>query len=164
MKRFDSFLGLAQELALRPAEIAVQLHRGLEAAAQRIENTAKGEFGTYQEAAGPFPGWPELADATKDDRVRKGYSENEPLLRSGELRDSIERQVEGLEAVIGSKDDRMAFHEFGTSRMPARPVLGPAAFHNKDVLQKLVGAAVVSGLVGQDKIHEALGYDMETKD
>lgn len=164
MKEFGSLLDMSHEFALLAPTMALELHHGLRKVAVKVENTAKSEFGTYQEEVGAFPGWPELAEATKDDRVRQGFSENEPLLRTGELRDSIEHQVEGLEAVIGSPDERMAWHEFGTAKMPARPVLGPAVVRNKSAIEKLVGAALVTGLVGGDKIHEALGYDLETTD
>lgn len=155
-------MGLA--LAARVPLIAAELHEGLNVIAAHIEKTAKAEFGTYQPTKGPFGAWPELAEATKDDRVRQGFPEDEPLLRTGDLRDSISRHVEGLEAAVGSTDETMVFHEFGTSKMPARPVLGPAAFSSKGVIEKLVGAAAVSGLIGRDRIHEALGYDFKTQD
>jgi hypothetical protein len=38
----------------------------------------------------------------------------------------------------------MVFHEFGTSKMPPRPVLGPAAFRNKLAIQRLVGEAALA--------------------
>lgn len=164
MKQFGSFLAVAEHLMLRAPMIAVELHHSLEAVARRIETTAKGEFGHYQPAHGPFPEWPELADSTKDERVKAGFSENEPLLRTGELQDSISHEVQGLEAAIGSTDERMPYHEFGTSRIPARPVLGPAAFLNKDAIRKLVGAAAMAGLIGGDQVHAALGYDFKTED
>lgn len=164
MKHLASLGEMALELALIVPEVALELHHGLEKVAQRIEATAKSEFGVYQAEQGAFPAWPELAEATKDDRVRQGYTENDPLLRSGELMNTVGHEVQGLEAAIGSTDEKMVFHEFGTSRMPARPVLGPAAFRNKAAIQKLVGAAVVAGLIGTDQVHAALGYDFTTKD
>lgn len=164
MKHLTSFKAMAEELLLRAPTIAVELHEGLKVIAEKIEAKAKSEFGTYQPAAGEFPEWPELADSTKEDRLKQGFSEDEPLLRTGKLRDSLGHEVKGLEAVIGSTDERMVFHEFGTSRIPARPVLGPAAFHSKDIVQKLVGAAAMSGLIGRDQIHSALGYDFKTAD
>lgn len=161
---FKSLGEMAMHLATRAPEIALELHHCLEKVAQRIEASAKAEIGHYQPAKGPFPEWPELAQATKDDRVRAGFTADDPLLRTGEMRDSISHQVEGLEAAIGSTDEKMVWHEFGTERMPARPVLGPAAFMSKHTIQMLVGAAAVSGLIGHDQIHAALGYDFETKD
>lgn len=170
MKTFDSFSGLALELATRVPAIAIELHHGLERALVLVERTAKGEFGHYQPAVGGFPEWPELADATKDDRVSQGFSENDPLLRTGAQRDSISHEAHGLEGAVGSTDDKMVFSEFGTVHEPARPVLGPAAFMNKDAIQRLIGAAAVTGLIGGkaggavEDIHKALGYSFETKD
>ena len=164
---------MAAALALAGPEMALHLHHGLERVAKVIEATAKAEIGHYQDAVGPFPGWPELAESTKDDRVRKGYTENDPLLRSGELLESIGHQVDGLEAQVGSTSELMVFHEFGTQRMPARPVLGPAAFRNKETIHLLLGAAAVSGLLGPvgvagpvlpARIHADLGYDFKTTD
>lgn len=155
---------MAAVFALRAPEMAIELGHGLERIAKRIEATAKAEMGVYQDEAGPFPAWPELADSTKDERVKLGFTENDPLRRTGETAETISHEVEGLEAVIGSPDEKMLWFEFGTDRMPARPVLGPAAFHNKDVIRMLVGAALVSGLVGEDRVHEALGYDFKTVD
>jgi hypothetical protein len=163
-KHLHSLGEMAAELAMRVPLIAVELHHGLEKIVERIEKTAKAEFGHYQPATGPFPQWPELADATQEERARLGFTENDPLLRTGARRDSIEHKVDGLEGLVGSTDEKMPFSEFGTATEPARPVLGPAAFRNRSAIEKLVGAAVVSGLIGRDQIHAALGYDFETKD
>lgn len=169
MKQLTSLGAMATELALRVPEIALELHEGLRIIAKRIERDAKVEIGTYQDAVGPFPGWPELAEATKDDRVSKGFSENDPLFRTGQRKDDITHAVQGLEAAIGTPEGAptaiiAVVEEFGNEREPARPVLGPAAFKNKATIQKLVGAAAVAGLIGHDRIHEALGYDFKTED
>jgi phage gpG-like protein len=170
VKHVEGLGEMALELALRVPEIALELGHGLDKVLERIEMTAKAEFGQYQSAQGPFPAWPELAEATKDDRVHQGYAENEPLLRSGDTRDSVERERDGLEGVVGSKDENLVFHEFGTATIPARPVLGPAAFVNKGAIQRLVGAALVAGLIGKTdllpggEVHEGLGYNMRTAD
>lgn len=164
MKEFKSLtdFGAFMKLAV-PVAMAAELKRGLEASAKAIEETAKAEIGKYQSDVGPFPGWPELAESTQAERERLGYTPNDPLLRRGDLRDSIERQVGNLEAVIGSKSEIAAYQEFGTDRIPARPFIGPAAFRNKDKIAKAVGAAVVSGLFGGGRIHPSLGYDMDIK-
>ena len=75
------------------------------------------------------------------------------------MRDSITHEVHGLEAVIGSTDPKMVYHEFGTAKMPPRPVMGPAAFRNKDFILKVIGKAAMSGLVGGERIHPSLGYE-----
>lgn len=166
---FHSLGEMALHLATRPAEVAIELHHGLERIAKKIEAAAKAEVGVYQPSVGPFIGWEELAQDTKDDRVKQGYSENDPLLRSGQRRDDISHSVEGLTAMIGTPESAETaqiaiYEEFGTEHEPPRPVLGPAAFRNKTAIQMLVGAAVVSGLIEGEFVHEALGYDMKTVD
>lgn len=161
-REFKSLADFALHLVERRVAVAVALHEGLERAAVKVEKTAKSEFGVYQPGVEHFPAWPELADATKDDRVRQGFSEDEPLLRTGELRDTIGHETHGLQATVGSTSDVMVFHEFGTAKMPPRPVLGPAVYRDKDAIEEILGAAAVTGLVGGSAIHPSLGYDFET--
>jgi HK97 gp10 family phage protein len=149
MKEFGSMAKFAEHLVMMSAGgFALAMHSSMSAIGALVEARAKEEIGEYQPAVGPFQAWPELAQATKDDRVRQGYSENDPLLRTGELRDSVSHESAGLEVAIGSTSDVMVYHEFGTSKMPARPVLGTAAFSSKDKIMEILGAAAVIGLSG----------------
>lgn len=138
---------VAMQVAVKAAE-----HQGLKKAAVLIERTAKAEIGHYQDAAGPFPAWAQLADSTEAQKASKGYSAGAPLLASGQMRDNISHQVRGNEAVIGSPDEKAVYHEFGTSKMPPRPVFGPAAFSNKKPIQQIIGEAVVLGIIGGKKL------------
>src|SRR5205814_4154762 len=108
---------------------------GLKKCVVAIEATAKAELGTYQGAVGPFDAWAPLAEATQQDRVAKGFTPDDPLLRSGELRDSISHQVEGLTAVAGSTSDVMVYQELGTPEIPPRAVMGPAGMSNRAVIE-----------------------------
>ncbi|MDU3302770.1 MAG: hypothetical protein E7E83_15250 [Enterobacter ludwigii] len=121
------------------------LEAGLEVVAKTIEEEAKEEIGVYQPAVGPFDAWDPLAESTKADRVRQGYSEDDPLLRSGELRDSISHRVMGLAAVVGSTDDKAVWQEFGTDRIPPRPFIGPAYVKSFRKITEMVGFAVMKG-------------------
>lgn len=132
---------------------------GLESASKLLFDTAYAEFGVYQKAAEPFGDWPELADATKEDRVAKGFTENDPLLRSGELRDSLKREVDHLEATVGSTSDIMLFQELGTSHIPPRPVLGIALQRCWPQIQALIGNAAAAGFCGAKPISEP-GYEL----
>jgi len=161
MKEFGNFVAFAAELAALEAGVVFQLEKGLDAAAARVAQTARKELGAYQPAVGPFPAWEELADSTKADRVRKGYAENDPLLRTGELRNSISHQTRGLEAAIGSDSDVAVYQELGTPKIPPRPFLGPAVEHNHEAIRKIVGGAVVTGLLGGGSIPAGLEYDHE---
>lgn len=147
-------------LKLAAAEVAIHTNAraALERVAVKVEETAKSEFGAYQPAVDQFPAWAELAESTKEERVRLGYTENDPLLRSGETRDGIGHRVEELEAEIGSDSDILVYHEFGTANMPPRPVLGPALARNEEAIVNELGGAVVAGLLEGSLIHASLGY------
>lgn len=155
------------EFSLHLAQLSISIEKvesdALEKCAKLIERDAKAQIGFYQAAAGPFPAWEQLADSTEAEKARKGYEPDAPLLREGDLRDSIEHEVQGKDAVIGSKSDIAEYQEFGTANIPPRPFIGPAAFHNKENIQKILGGAVVEGITGGQKIHELLGYDMDIK-
>ena len=98
------FAALLTELA----EMDVAEHHALEEASVIVETEAKRVLGTYEYE------WPELADATKEDRIRQGYTENDPGLRSGEMRESIEHTVvSGHEAYVGSNDDNLVYFDIG---------------------------------------------------
>ncbi|WP_045736805.1 HK97-gp10 family putative phage morphogenesis protein [Xanthomonas sp. MUS 060] len=161
MKQFGSLAAFATQLTVLEAGVVFQLEKGLDAVAAKIEKTAKEEIGEYQEAIGPFPAWEELADSTKEDRIYKGYTENDPLLRSGELRDSISHETKGLEAAIGSDSDIAVYQEMGTETIPPRPFLGPAVEYNHESIRKIVGGALVVGLLGGGSIPAELEYDHE---
>ncbi|WP_042298954.1 hypothetical protein [Paraburkholderia kururiensis] len=151
MRQFNSLTAFAAHLIRLDGGMLLQLHAGLERVAAHIERTAKEEIGKYQPQVGPFDAWPELADATKEDRLAHGFTENDPLLRSGEMRDSIGRTVRGLEAEIGSTSDIMVYQELGTVNaahpIPPRPVLGPAAVRAGPVIRKVLIGALVRGLL-----------------
>lgn len=134
------------------AEVENAVHEGLEKATKIVQREAKAELGRYQDAAGPFPAWAELADSTKDDRVRHGYPENEPGLRSGGMRDSIERNVQGRTGRVGSNDDKMVYFELGTPKQPPRSVLAGALIRKEDEVAKVIGHHFVGHLFGEQVV------------
>ena len=148
MREFSIFEALAKMAAIA-AEIEIETHKALEDAAKVVEKEAKAELGTYQDAAAPFVGWAELADYTKDDRVKRGFTENDPGLRSGELRDSIGSKVEGHEAAIGSDMDEAVWFELGTTTQPPRSFLGAAAVRKEQEVVDIIGEGAVIGLAGK---------------
>ncbi|TPD93608.1 hypothetical protein FJP68_14565 [Pantoea vagans] len=135
----------AREVSSASASIATGLEAGFRVIVKEIEETAKEEIGVYQPAYGPFDAWAPLAESTKADRVRQGYSEDEPLLRSGELRDSIQSEVVGLAAIVGTRSEIGLWQEVGTDRIPPRPFIGPAYDRNMDPLIESVGKTIIQG-------------------
>jgi len=135
----------ARKMSNASARIATELEVGFRVIVKEIEETAKEEIGMYQPAVGPFEAWVPLAASTKADRVRQGYTEDDPLLRSGELRDSIESEVVGLAAIVGTKSQIGLWQEIGTDRIPPRPFIGPAYVRKIDPLMESIERAISSG-------------------
>lgn len=141
---------------------AAHVEHVLRAAAEHIEATAKAMIG-HERAE-----WPPLAQYTMDQRVALGFSENDPLLRTGHLRDAITHDVElrevGGVAVVGVKDatvgtdakngpdpvrnigDVAVWMELGTGRAPSRSFLAQAVIDEMPVLEQMFGKHLAGGL------------------
>lgn len=158
MRAFADLAAFTVYLARVSGEMRGAQRRAMEGAAIIVETEAKAELGHYQGVAGPFPAWPELADATKADRVAQGFTENDPGLRSGAMRDSIGHKVEehgiGFRAEVGSADPHMVFFELGTTKQPPRSVFGTAAFRKGEEAANHVGHAVFAAISGRPPPNE----------
>jgi hypothetical protein len=153
VREFSSFGAFALFLGGLVVKEVEAEKRGLERAAKLLKKAAKDKIGEYQGQAGPFVAWAELAESTKRDREKHGFTENDPGLRTGEMRDSIEHEVDGREAQIGSNDDKLVWFELGTSKQPPRSVLGGTAFERADEVVRTIGDVVFLALAGQG-VHE----------
>lgn len=150
MKEFPSFLEAGIFLGTVVAAEVAHQHKALDRAAEIIQTEAKEMLGEYQAGAGELVPWAELADATKDDRARQGFPEDEPLLRTGEMRDGIQRKVlDGETAAVGSDDDKAVWQELGTSKIPPRSFLGIAAIRKGEEAARVVGDSVAATLAGK---------------
>lgn len=92
----------------------------------RIQQRARDYIGEYQPAVAPFPRWAPLAQATVEDRIAKGFTPDDPLLRTGTLRASIQRLVVTRQLVVYSNYPVAAYQEFGTRTIPPRAFIGRA--------------------------------------
>lgn len=145
MREFHSLA----EAALHLTKLRFEKQHGLmDEAAKIIQDEAKAIIGHYQTAYEPFGAWPELAESTKEQRVKLGFTENDPLLRTGKLRDSIERLASHDMAVVGSAEDEAVYQELGTTRIPPRSFLGIAAMKKGEEVANLIGEGIVGALVG----------------
>lgn len=148
MASHSSFRSLARFLEVAAIE-ALDQKKALDAAARIIQKAAKDKIGEYQSQAGQSIAWADLADSTKDDRIRQGYPEDEPGLRDGTMRDSIDRRSNAEMATVGSDDDKMVYFELGTAKQPPRSVLAGAAYENSEKVANAIGRQVFSKLVGK---------------
>ena len=67
----------------------------------------------------------------------------------GEMRDSIEHNVQVPEAHVGSNDDKLVWFELGTSKQPPRSVLGGAVVEEMDRICEIIGESATACLVGE---------------
>lgn len=158
VKEFEDLGLFALHLVQMQHSVQVAQRRGLERALLVIENEAKGEIGHYQPAVGEFPAWAPLAPSTEAEKARLGAPLGAPLLRHGGLYASFQHEVESPEeGVVGSTDPTLVYHEFGTSKMPPRPVLGPAVVRTREKVQQILGQAIVEGILGGEVVPDG-GY------
>ncbi len=140
----------AQGLVRAGSRMPLAERAALSVAAGNLARQAKGYIGDYQPAVPPFPAWPPLAGSTVEDRVARGYTPNDPLLRQGDLRRSVTGVVRGRSAVVGSTSPIAPWQELGTSTTPARSFLGRAvAQHGRREAQGVARAVFRPILTGR---------------
>lgn len=148
-KVFEDLVSFAAHLTALQMTVQRAADVGLKRALQVIEADAKAQIGHYQPEVGAFPAWADLAPSTEAEKARMGAPADAPLLRTGALYASFSHELLGNgEGVVGSTDPTMVFHEFGTAKMPPRPVMGPAVLRTTPQVKKLLGATVVQGILG----------------
>ena len=135
MREFKSGSAFADHLDRVAARIPGALQREVKAMGTRMRDDAKAMLGHYQD------NWPQLAERTMKERTRFGFTPDDPLLRSGQLRDLIQFEAGANgQGFIGVKDGTItspngksaaatlvaATMEWGSAdgRVPARPVYG----------------------------------------
>lgn len=80
-----------------------------------------------------MPAWAPLSPATQDDRVAKGFTPDDPLLRTGALRDAIEiRPIDEDAILVGVFDPELAViagaMELGYHNVRANKIVPPRSF------------------------------------
>ena len=111
----------------------------------------------------PQPEWPPLSSATIEGfrhengrwimgKEALGYGGQEsPLLRTGQLEQSISFEVDGLVGTVGSTDKIALYHEMGTPfaryPMPPRPIFAKALMEAVGGVQELAEPIMLSLLV-----------------
>ena len=151
MKDFKTLGGFIKHL--QTMEQGLHTHEAaLEKVASRIEKDAKDLLGSYHSSKGPFKGWAPLAQFTMDERTRKGFPANEPLLVTGEMRDSIDHVAKSHDAEVGSNSEVAVVQEMGNDHVPPRSFLGLAAIRKADWASKQVAKSVAQRISGVRRI------------
>lgn len=161
MKEFKTLSGFAAHLTKLAAFGHEVTDHIAEEGAGLIRNAAKAKLGAYQGPVGPFPAWAPLAAVTIEERLILGFTPNDPLLRSGQLREAIQVSMRAGGATVGvahgphvepggKVEDvgEIALRMEVGGRTPPRPFLGPAAFESKQKVGRAAGLAMVAWLAG----------------
>lgn len=153
MPDFGSLLHFAKFLTALTVEEEYHRKHAMEEACKIVEKRAKEVIGTYDSD----PTWKELAESTQEDRSRKGYAPNDPLLRNGDLQNSIKHNVmlgprsghalSYAQGRIGSASQIAVYQELGTKRIPPRSFLRASAVEKEHEIKKLIGDGLVAGLI-----------------
>lgn len=137
-----SLSDLARDLGRLSVAFELARHEALEEACKIVEEEAKRVVGTYDY------GWPQLQPETQKERVRLGFTANEPLLRTGEMRDTITHHIEGNVGYVGSPSKIALYQELGTSKNPPRSFLGGAAQAKEADIHTLGATALKKAITG----------------
>src|SRR5580704_13717634 len=99
MSELFTLLEFAAELKAIDRDLEALGPKIIERACQIVQKKAKAAIGKEHEM------WPALAESTVKDKAAHGYKTPAPLLRTGEMRDSIQYTVSGNEGAVGSDLD-----------------------------------------------------------
>lgn len=137
---FEEFAAYLRAVSVR---VEPNLAMAVEVTTHAAAETARGYIGHYQGAAGGYPAWAPLAPSTLREKERLGYAPpDNPLLRTGDMRDSIVSEAESLVGRFGSDSKIALYQEMGTSRgIPPRSFIGRAAHENISTFEEQILAA-----------------------
>jgi phage gpG-like protein len=139
-----SILGFAAKLGAIDRDLHEVGPAIIARACELVARQAKRAIGKQHEL------WPPLKPATIARKLRG----NTPLLETGEMRDSIEWTVHGLEGEVGSNNDKAVWHELGTSHIPPRSFLASSAISMEGRIHEMAERSVIAVLEGRG-LHSA---------
>ncbi len=131
-------LGLAMRMAVVESELRLAHEASVAQACALLAEQCRLVIGTYTY------GWPPLQPTT----IARKATGDSPLFETGELRASIEWNADEHQGYVGSDNPKMVWHEWGTSRVPPRPVLGPSIEAARPAVEKVlrdIAKAVAAG-------------------
>jgi hypothetical protein len=117
-----------------------------------------------QETYGDASKLQDLAESTQAERVRLGYTPNDPLVRTGELlRDSIKIEYDSLGFRVGSEEPVAEYQEFGTARIPPRPAIAIGSAAALPEVEAIAGATM-KAMTGNRRPLEVLAFAEVSRD
>jgi len=153
-REFKSYGEFAAFLGRRAGEHKIPLEIAAREASVLLENRVRAIYGDNEKLA-------HLAPSTQVERVSKGYTPNDPLLRDGALlRSKVERFHEGMTAAVGTPEIINAYHEFGYvnartgKSVTPRPVFKIALEEMEPDVEALLQAAASRLLTGMSGFSE----------
>jgi len=137
----------AKFLAIQPELVLVKI---IETAA-KVGEAAK-EIAAKKMIGHELSIWKPLDEVTIERKEREGFtgqvSATDPLLRTGEMRESISYEVipnpEGATVIIGSSSKHAIYQELGTPTIPPRPFLSVATAESIPVAEKELGETAIT--------------------
>lgn len=137
------------------SQLASYEHHALEKIGKKVAKDAASYLGEYQSSVGPFAAWSQLSDSTLASKEKAGAPTPSPLLRTGEMKKSIQTKVEAHKVVVGSPMDIAKYQELGTSNarhpIPPRSFLGRAMYTNEKWAAHEIGKAAFNCITGKPK-------------
>jgi hypothetical protein len=137
-----SLLGFIAEIPAIQRDLEASGPKIIEKACQIVQKRAKAAIGQEHEL------WAPLAASTIADKASHGFPTPKPLLRTGELRESIEYTVHGNEGWVGSNLDIAVWQELGTKHIPPRSFLVSSAIASEDRIHRMAAATTIAALSG----------------
>jgi hypothetical protein len=136
------FAEFAKQLAVAASRVRPDLERDLLAIGE-LQKTMAAEY-----IGREMPFWQPLAESTIRDKARKGFEVPAPLLRTGDMRESLAVQVEptplGVEMAVGSDNPIALYQEMGTPTIPPRPFLAPSLVASLEYAQDKLSETAVA--------------------
>lgn len=151
-RNFSSIGAFLDHLRSLPAKVQEAQKVGMEEAGQMLVTEAKLLIGTEDHE------WPDLAESTVTEKERLGYTDQvsptDPLLRTGEMANSIEHKVEGNTVIVGSDSDVALWQEHGTTvnglpHIPPRPFISTAMFRYGDEATHIIAKSMMDAFSGK---------------
>ncbi|WP_024517074.1 hypothetical protein [Bradyrhizobium sp. Tv2a-2] len=138
-----SLLGAVELFSTMQLEMEHENHVALERCGKLVTKEVYRVVGTYDY------GWKPLAPSTQDQRESLGFEPDEPLLRTGSMRDSVWYKADHHECQIGTDNQIAVWQELGTSKIPPRPFLEGALKEKTPEVLDIIGHQIVGALSGE---------------